>query len=495
MSLTGKVTSGVSWLGAAFVAQRLTILVVTAILARQLSPEDFGLIALTLLAVNFITYFQDMGLSSALVQRKELDNDHLSTTFWLNAAAGVALGIIGCGLSPLIALIFREPRLTPLLIAMMLTLPINGLGWASNALLQRKLVFKQISLIECTAVLISGVVAVMLAFAGAGVWALVSQNITMSLANTGGRIIAARWLPRFTFSIQRARELFSFSLSAFGYFLTYHGIRNIDNAIVGGVLGATALGYYALAYNLILIPGISICGLIGRVMFPALSSVQDDLARFRRAYLRMARTVTAATFPLIIGLWATAPLFVTTIYGEKWIAVIPLLRILSVIGFFEAISIWGMAAWALGKTKITFHMALVSLAAMTVAFIVGVRWGLLGVAWAYIIVSPIIFLLPHLLTNHLMKLRMPSLLKAIAPPFCASSVMGIAVWFLIARGIQFFTSRWMNLLSFIVIGGVIYFATLIVLAIANRPEGGIISWVMGQHLGEIDAPHTQIVNS
>src|SRR2546421_796985 len=116
MSLTSKVTSGVSWLSVAFFAQRAMILVVTAILARQLSPEDFGLIALTLLTVNFVSYFQDMGLSAALVQRKELENDHLVTAFWLNVVAGILLGAIGCGLSPLVALIFREPRLTPLLI-------------------------------------------------------------------------------------------------------------------------------------------------------------------------------------------------------------------------------------------------------------------------------------------------------------------------------------------------------------------------------------------
>src|SRR5438105_10981330 len=108
MSLTRKVTSGVSWLTAAQVAQRATTLVVTAILARQLAPEDFGLIALTLLTVNLISYFQEMGLSAALVQRKELENEHVVTAFWLNVTAGLVLGVIGYCLAPVVALIFRE---------------------------------------------------------------------------------------------------------------------------------------------------------------------------------------------------------------------------------------------------------------------------------------------------------------------------------------------------------------------------------------------------
>jgi O-antigen/teichoic acid export membrane protein len=229
-------------------------------------------------------------------------------------------------------------------------------------------------------------------------------------------------------------------------------------------------------------------------MFPALSSLQDDLVRFRSAYLRMARTITFATFPLIIGLGATAPLFVTTIYGEKWEQAVPVIRLLVVVGFFEGMGTWGTAIWALGKSRITFHLALASLALMTIVFFIGVRWGIVGVATAYIIISPIIFVVPHMLANRLMKLNLGAFLKAIAPPLFASAVMGCAVYLLIARGVHLFTSRWMNLLGFIVIGGVIYIATLLVMAIANRPEQGVFSWVVGQHLTEIETRNPQSVN-
>src|SRR5947207_9800335 len=188
---------------------------------------------------------------------------------------------------------------------MMITLPINGLGWASHSLLQRRLAFKQISIVEWLSMSVSGVTAITLALLGAGVWALIAQNIIGSIVSASGRLIAAGWLPGLAFSKQRFRELFSFSSGALGYFLVNHGMRNIDKAIIGSVLGATALGFYSIAYNLVLLPGMTICGLVGRVMFPALSSVQADLVRFSRAYPRMTRTVAFGTFPLLIGLGAT----------------------------------------------------------------------------------------------------------------------------------------------------------------------------------------------
>ncbi len=486
MSLGKKVTHAVSWLAVAQVAQRATTLVVTAILARRLLPADFGLIALTLLSVTFISYFQDMGLSAALVQRAELEKEHLDTAFWINVGGGLILGLLGVALAPLISAIFHEPRLSLLLVVMMITLPINGFGWASHSLLQRKLAFRQIALVEWLTTFLSGITAITLALWGIGVWALVAQNIVASVVSSSGRTIAARWLPGFAFSRKRFRELFSFSSGALGYFLINHGMRNIDKAIIGGVLGATALGFYAIAYNLVLLPGMTICGLVGRVMFPALSSVQGDLVRFRRAYLRMARTVAFGTFPLIFGLGATTKIFIPTIYSERWAASVPLLEILIVIGFFEAIAIWGAAAWALGNTRMSLICALISLIAMTVAFSIGVRWGLTGVAWSYVIASPIIFLLPHLWTNRLMGLRLGAFLEAIAPPLSAAAVMGAIIWFMISDGLRLFASNWANLTAYILLGGAIYALVMFTMAVYYRRQHGLVAWLMGRHLVDIE---------
>jgi PST family polysaccharide transporter len=486
MSLGKKITQAVSWLTVAQVAQRGTTLVVTAILARRLQPADFGLIALTLLSVNFISYFQDMGLSAALVQRADLEKEHLDTAFWINVSGGFALGLIGVALSSLISTIFREPRLTTVLMVMMITLPINGLGWASQSLLQRQLEFKKIAIVEWLSMFLSGITAIVLALFGSGVWALVAQNIIAMLASAIGRLIAAGWRPGFSFSSKRFRELLSFSSGAFGYFLVNHGMRNIDNAIVGGVLGTTALGYYSLAYNLILMPGMTVCGIVGRVMFPALCSVQNEPSRFRQVYLRMARTITLATFPLILGLGATASLFVTTIYGRQWEPAIPVLRILIVIGLFEGMTVWGPAAWAKGKTKMSLVTAVISFISMTIAFSIGVRWGLTGVAWAYVAVSPIVFVLPHVWTNRIIGLRLSALLQAFAPALIAALIMGLVISLMNLSGFYGSASQWLYLGTYILIGGAIYSLVLLGAAVICRRHQGVVSWLIGGRLAELE---------
>jgi O-antigen/teichoic acid export membrane protein len=486
MSLGRKITHAVSWLAVAQVAQRGTTLVVTAILARRLHPADFGLIALTLLSVNFMSYFQDLGLSAALVQRADLEADHLDTAFWINVTAGFALGLVGVALSPLISVIFREARLTSILMVMMITLPINGLGWASHSLLQRRLTFKKIAVVEWLSMFLSGITAIVLALLGSGVWALVAQNIVMAVVSAAGRLIAAGWRPGFSFSTKRFRELLSFSSGAFGYFLVNHGMRNIDNAIVGAVLGTTALGYYSLAYNLILMPGMTVCGIVGRVMFPALCSVQNEPSRFRQVYLRMARTITLATFPLIIGLGATASLFVTTIYGPQWAPAVPVLRILIVIGFFEGMTVWGPAAWARGQTKMSVLTAIISLISMAVAFSIGVRWGLTGVAWAYVAVSPIVFIVPHLWTNRIIGLPLVALLKAIGPALIAALVMGIVVSLVNLSRLYVPTSQWLSLVSYIALGGTIYAFVLLCAAVICGQRRAVFSWIIGGRLAELE---------
>lgn len=486
VSLTQKVTKGVSWLAIAQVAQRLTTLVTTAILARKLLPEDFGLIALALLTVNFISYFQEMGLSSALVQRDSLDDAHLSTSFTVNLVAGFVLGALGFALSPLVATMLREPRLAPVLAAMTITMPINGCGWTSSALLQRRLQFNRIAIIEWLVVLLSGAVAIALAVLGAGVWALVAQNMVAALVSMGGRVIAAGWFPKLAFSMNRARSLFSFSAGALGYFVVNHGMRNVDKVIIGGALGTTALGYYTIAYNLILMPGMTICSIVGRVMFPALSSLQSDIPRFRRAYLRMVRALTFGSLPLIFGLAATAPLFLTTIYGDKWQPAVPVLQVLIVVGVFEAVAVWGAAAWALGKTKMTLMLAIVSLVTMTIAFGVGVRWGVLGVAWAYVVASPIVFFIPHLWTNKLMKLPLTSFFNAIGPPLFASTIMALSIWILIARGVQLFSSRWANLSVYVLTGAAIYALCLLLIGVIYKRKHSMVAWLVGRHLSDME---------
>ena len=484
MSLTRKVTSGVAWLASAQVVQRVSGLVITAILARLLSPEDFGLIALAVVAIGFIKIFTDVGFNSALVQREQVGEEHLSATFWLTVAVSLVLTALGVLGSPLIARLYREPRLVSLLIVLFLTVPISNLGQVSDALLQRRLAFRQLATIDWVSSLVAGLAGVGLALARAGVWALVAQNLVLVTVSAAAKMIAARWLPRLSFKFKYAREMMTFSVSVLGCTVINYAAFNIANALVGGALGVQALGYYALAFNLVMLPSMSISGLVTRVMFPALSSVQSDLPRFRRGYLRMLRIMSSVSLPAIIGLGATAPLLVSTVYGDKWILAVPVLQVLTVVGVLQAVNTSGLVFYALGRPNLLLGWAAVTLACMTISFAIGVRWGLVGVALAYVAVSPIVWAGPHLIANRLIALSNKHFVMAIGPSLCAAVVMGMVVSYLTEY--RLLHSAWANLLLLVGIGAGLYAGSYALIGTyMGRRQGGLIAWLSGQHSFEV----------
>lgn len=489
MSLTKKVTGGVAWLTVAQVIRRGSGLIITAILARLLSPEDFGLIALVSIAVNVVSIFGDAGIGSALVQRAEVSDDHLTTAFWLSNIFSIALAFLGVVLAYPFALFFKEPRIVPLLMVMMLVLPLNALGMVSDVILQRRLEFRRMATIEWMSSLIAGFLGVALALGGAGVWALIAQTIAVSIVSTCSKLYATQWAPSFTFSIEHARNLLSFSVSVIGCAVINFVGSNVDNMIIGGALGVKALGYYTIAYSLVLMPGASIGGMISRVMFPALASLQNDMARLRYGYLRMLRLVASATFPLIFGLGAVAPLFVKTIYGEQWNQVIPLLQVLVVIGIFQAINTCGVVFYAVGRPNVMLLYALLSTSIMAVGFAIGVRWGTIGVAWAYVAVSPLIWIVPHLMANRLIELPNKSFLRAIAPPLFAGMIMFSLVMLLDVQRLGLVSLPWLNLMISILEGAAIYIVGLIAIGISRGQwRDNLIPWLMGKHLLERTNP-------
>lgn len=487
MSLTGRVVKGFSWLVAGQAIQRISGLVITAALARLLMPEDFGLIALTTTAVGLVSILSEAGLTNALVQRLDIVEEHLTSAFWLSLAIGVTLALLGWAASPLIAKLYHEPRLVPLIGALMITLPLGSIGQVPDALLQRRLAFGRLAAVDCVGNIIAGVIGVVLAIQHAGVWALVAQRLALVLISACGRLVAARWLPRLFFHFRYVRDVLSFSASVMGCTLVNFAVNNVDNIIIGGALGVRALGYYALAYNLVMLPAMSVGGLIARVMFPVLSSLQDDIVRLRRGYLRMVHVVSSVTLPVIVGLGAVAPLFVTTIYGERWTPAIPILRVLVVIGIMQAVNTSALIFYALGRPNLLLACVVVSLVCMSLSFAVGVRWGLMGVAWAYVIVSPIVWGGPHVMANRLIALPNKSLVSAIAPSLCAATLMWGVISYASGHEFNSTLSPWATLVLMVCIGAAVYTGSYALIGtFLSRQQGGLIAWMTGQHLLEID---------
>lgn len=464
----------------------------TAVLARLLTPADFGLVALVLIASGFVSMFSETGLTSALIQRPAVTEDHLSTAFWLNLGVAATLALLGATIAPRMSGLFGGPRAAPMLMVIMVALPVTALGQVPEAVLQRRLSFRAIAAIEWLATTISGAAAIVMAFAGFGAWALVLQSLIAATAGSVGRIVAVRWLPAFRFSRVALGDLSSFSFSVFGGSLLNYAFRKIDNFLIGRYLGVAALGYYALAYNLILFP-LTTCGaVILRVMFPVLASLQSDRPRLQAAYLRAVRMLGTFTLPLVAGLAATAPILVLAAYGPQWGPAVPLIRILSVIGMVEAVNTSGILLYAVGRPGVLLRWAMVSVVTMTITFSISLRWGVQGVAWSYVVISPILFIMPHIFANHAIGLPSRRLVSAIAPQLGSALLMAFIVILIQGRIQNMIQTPWRVLLVEVAIGATVYCATMFGLGTLRAGgKGGVVAWLLGQHFAAEQTAETE----
>ena len=353
LNLSSSVFAGAGWMALSrLVAQALSLVSVTVV-ARALTPEAYGLIGMAQLVITFISLFQDLGTSSAVIQRPEVDQRFLSTIWWLNFALSLLLAGICWLLSPLAARFYHEPAVVNVLRVLGLGFVIAAGCNVQAALLSRNLQFKALAIREIISSVVGLVVAIKMAYSGAGVWALVGASLSTTAASTVLVMVLARWLPSFSFSWSDIRSIARFGANLSAFNLLNYFARNADNALVGRYLGAGPLGYYQLAYRMMLYPIETISQTLGRTLFPAFSKMQGDYARFRMAYLRSCAAIAFFTFPLMIGALILADELIRVLLGPKWAPTIPLFQILALVGMVQSISTTvGQIYVATGRTDL-----------------------------------------------------------------------------------------------------------------------------------------------
>jgi O-antigen/teichoic acid export membrane protein len=384
MTLETRTVRSIGWSATSQVAQLLMGMLISVILARLLTPSDFGLIAMVLVFSNFVAIFSGFGLTSAIVQKKEVSDEALSSTFWINVGLGALLTLALAASAPLIAGFYSQPRLAPLIVFISTSFFIASLGNVQNGLLTRRMNFKAIAITGVCATGFSGPIAIFLAFSGYGVWSLAWYTVLNASFYVLFLSIYARWLPHFLVGLQHVKGLMGFGANLTGWSFVNYFAGNMDNLLVGRFLGSAALGFYNLSYNLLVFPTSNVSGVVGRVMFPALSKIQHDKQLVREAYVKANRYIGAVTFPLMIWVLVTAPQLVRVVYGPKWIPVIPLIQIFALAGLAQ--SIGTNVQWIFlsqGRTDTMFKLSIVTTVIVVISFFVGLRGGVEGVAIAY----------------------------------------------------------------------------------------------------------------
>lgn len=396
-----RARGGVVWSVLQIGGRNLVSIITTAILARILSPDDYGLIGMVATLTALLLVFSNMGLSSATVQRAHLTEIQISNLFWVNVVAGALLWIFCVALAPSVAGFYERPELNAVTAIMGATFLLGGVAVQPFALMQRQMRFKAIAALEIAALLLGAVAGVAAAVLGYGYWSLVIQTLTVQAT----RALVA--LPFSRLGLMRPRyDAGTGSLIAFGGLLAANGLliylaRNFDSVLIGRWWGAEALGYYNRAYFLMLLPSMLATGVLTSLMVPSLSAFQDDSARFGAAYRRAVTLVAFVGCPIAAGLALTAEEAVRIVYGEKWLPVAAMLIWLSLAGITQPI--YNTTGWlftASGKAKAYLALTLINAVMLVAAFFVAIPHGALAIAAVYGVVMGLVLLGPALWLAH-----------------------------------------------------------------------------------------------
>lgn len=432
MSLRADAISGVKWSGVSMGVVTTLQFVTLAILARLLSPSDFGLMGMVMVVIGFARLFADMGISGAIIHRQDATREQLSSLYWLNIIAGTAVFFIVCAFIPLIAAFYHEPRLSNLMYLAALVFLITPFGQQFQILMQKELQFNHLAKIDIIRSLTNSMVVIILAFRGMGVFSLVWGQLAgaslqvLLFSYWGWR----HWRPHWHFSRRDLKGYISFGLYRTGGMAANYITSNLDYLLIGSILGAKSLGYYTLAYNLILKPSSRINPIITKVAFPVFSKVQNDLYRLKRGYLKVLQLLSSVNFPIMVGLAVVAPVAVPVIFGEQWLPSVILIQILTIVGLLRSTdNPVGSLLLARGRADMSLKWNVAVMFVQIPGLYVGAKLGgTVGVAIAFAILMGI-----YAIFNYLILIRTllgPCLYEYVSsmwPSLRMSAVMGGAV--------------------------------------------------------------------
>ncbi len=417
----------VAWNYASFASGKLLVLATMAVLARLLTPEEFGIVGFATLAIAYLAVLKDLGLGAAVIQRRDDVEDASQTVFISNLVLGTILTTATALAAPLVAGFFREPLVTPLLRVLAFSFILESLGSMHIVLLRRNLDFRRKLIPDVGRSLVKGVVAIASAAAGFGVWALVWGQLAGIMAAVLLSWIVVPWRPSFRFHRRLLRPLTRFGAPLLITDIQYAIWSNLDYVVVGRMLGDAALGVYTLAYRLPELLIHSVWRVLAGAIFPVFSRLQDDRAALRRGFLATIRYTQIIIVPLSLGLLITADTAVDMLFGHQWAAAAPVLQVMAIFSLVASIGVnAGDVYKAIGRPDILAKLSVIELVAFVPALVYGARFGIIGVAWAHAAVAAVDTLIRLLVARALIGVSLRDVARQLAPSFAAGAWLSAA---------------------------------------------------------------------
>ncbi|MBM9513277.1 MOP flippase family protein [Desulfogranum marinum] len=403
----------------------------TMVLARLLTPRDYGMITMVAAITGFARIFSDLGLSSATIQRADINHMQISNLFWINAGTGAVITMIVAAVSPAVAWFYKTPQLLSITAVLSLNFLIIGLAIQHRALLTRQMQFFTMAKIQIFSTLLGITVAVFMAMHGYRYWALVLNTLSVSACNVICFWFVCKWRPGLPQRKSGVRPMLRFGSDIAGFNIINYFSRNLDNILIGRYYGTLALGHYSKAYQLLMLPIANLREPLNKVALPSLSRLQSEPEKYRSYYIKFISLLAFMSMPLVAFMFACSENIIRLVLGSQWIGANELFKILAFAAFIQPVlSTRGVVLLSTGQSRKYLWWGTGNAIVTTISFILGLPWGAKGVATAYatanyLLLYPSLF---YVFKNS--HLRVNDFFAAIYKPFTASLAMGIVCFLL-----------------------------------------------------------------
>jgi O-antigen/teichoic acid export membrane protein len=470
-NLEARTVRNVSFIGLAQAIALLLSVVSMALLARILTPEDFGIVALGMVFLGLFLSFQDFGVAPAIIQRDSRIDDSISVGLSLRWIIAVLLFLCIVGLSPLFAVFFGNPSVPFVLTVFSLNLFVLTFGFSSQTLLTRSLSFRPLAYAVIVQSLLFAALSIVLAYAGFSYWSLVIGSIIGNVAYVAVLRFQERRRFKPKIDISLMKELLGFGKHLLVTWLMVFVIFNIDQIVVARVLGVTVLGFYFIGIRFGRAIGEQIAGVVNRVLFPTMARLKDNVGHLRIGYTQSLRVIAIVTVPLSLGLSALSPLVVDVVLGPSWILAVVPLSMLSIQGLLNAlITPASNVLISIGKPKYISIQSTVQAIAIAVAiYPVALEYGINGVSVLTTVLSMGVLAYYLLVFSRIFRVS----LWEISEPLVPSLLSGVTMAVLILILVHSLPHTTTTLIAFAAIGLVLYVALLHVLS-KGRDVRGIV---------------------
>jgi len=476
-----KTLSGVYWTGSTKIVTQTLSWVSMLVVARILTPGDFGLMGIAGIFSEFVQYLAEFGAGAVVIQRKEITSEEVDGLFWVAMANSFVLSAVMVIGAPGIGDFFHSPQLAKILRVVAISFVAYPFCTIQYALLSKDMRFDVRSKIDFVVDICAIVMLLSCALLGLGVWSLVVSLMTRSVMTTFMLSRATRYCPSFKVSYATVRPLLKFGMSIVGGRFLYYSYVRLDAVIIGRYCSPPLVGAYTMAMQLATVPVERLTSLLGGIQYAAFAKLQDSPAELRQFFRSFSRAYAVISFPLLGGLIYLANEFVHVVLSDKWQATVVPMQILAIMGLFKSISVQvPFLLNARGKPHLPVRIYLVSFLFLIPGFFIGAEYaGLIGVALAWGCIYPPIALYTIYLGLRATNSTVREFVLNLTPAATSAVVMlaGLAAWSSVTDGVF---AEWPQLVCKVLLGAIVYVATLLALFSQSRRD---LTYLLGHYPG------------